>query len=126
MVAQLAERPSRIERGPAENPMNRIGGATKAVKNITKKPVTLNFVCMCAVAGVLDIIGLFTSEVPGVGIAISIISATIFIPWFYFSGVKFNMKKIGTFGTTSILEMIPIVGNAPFIILNVIYSYYSE
>ncbi len=121
MATQLAERPSRIQ-----NPINRVQGAQRAIKNITKKPVTLNLVCMCMVAGVLDIIGLFATTIPGVGIMISIISATIFIPWFYFSGIKFNLKKISTFGTTSILEMIPIIGNMPFILLNVLYSYYSE
>jgi hypothetical protein len=137
MVTQLDERPSRVERRSFADKMNDVRSyraikdnvvpnPTKILGNVTKKPITLNFICMCMVAGVLDIIGLFTSEIPGVGIVISITSATIFVPWFYFSGIKFNMKKIGTFGSTSILEMIPIIGNLPLILVNVIYSYYSE
>jgi hypothetical protein len=128
MATQLGQRPSRVERvgSGGNNPIGGIVGAKKAINNLTKKPITLNFICMLAVVGVLDIVGVFTSEFPGVGIVLSILYNIIFIPWFYFSGIKFNLKKIGTMGTTSILEYIPIVGNLPFMTLNVVYSYYSE
>ncbi len=126
MAAQL-ERPNRVDRvNDDSSPINRVMGTKKAVGNITKKPITLNFICMVMVAVVLDLIGLFTGEIPGVGIALTIIYNTIFIPWFIFSGVKFNMKKIGSMGTMSILEFIPIVGNLPFMTLNIVYSYYSK
>lgn len=118
MAAQL-ERPSRVER---LNPKKALDTAA----NITKKPITMNFVLMCIVAGILDIIGLFTNELPGVGIVISIIADVIFIPWFYFSGIKFNSKRIASMLGMNIVEDIPIIGNFPFIILNVIYSYYSN
>lgn len=137
MAAQLAQRPSRVERpsfgdkiNDAKNyrvvASNAIKNPAKILGNVTKKPMTLNFICMVMVAGVLDIIGFFTSEIPGVGIVLSFLYNVIFIPWFYFSGIKFNLKKIGTMGTTSILEYIPIIGNMPFMLVNVIYSYYSE
>lgn len=126
-----SEKPSRLERvvsniGGNKNPIKQINNAKKVVKNLTKKPITLNFICMIMVVGVLDLIGAFTSEIPGVGIMLSLIYNIIFIPWFYFSGIKFNAKKIGSMGTTSILEYIPLVGNLPLMTINVIYSYYSE
>jgi len=117
MVAQL--RPSRVERVDPRQ-------VIKTISNITKKPLTLNFICMLMVAGVLDIIGLFASAIPGLGVVLSIIYNVIFIPWFLFSGVKFNAKKIGSMGATSILEYIPMIGNLPLMIINIFYSYYSE
>lgn len=144
MATQLGQRPSRVERinnetntpnrvermssniGDKNNSKNQINNVKNLGKNVFKKPITLNFICMCLVAGTLDIISFFTSEIPGVGVFLSIIYNVIFIPWFYFSGVKFNMKKISSMGVTSILEYIPIIGNLPFMISNVIYSYYSE
>lgn len=144
MVAQLGQRPSRVEkRDPSEsekpsrieriaslggnkNPLNKINDVKNVAGNVMKKPLTINFIFMVIVSGILDLIGFFTSEIPGVGIALSILYNIIFIPWFYFSGVKFNMKKIGSMGATSILEYIPIVGNLPFMTVNIIYSYYSK
>ncbi len=137
MAAQLNPRPSRIERPTFEEKVidiknyravkaNVMKNPAKILGDVTKKPMTLNFVCMCAVAGMFDIIGLFVNEIPGVGIAIEIIADVTFIPWFYFSGIKFNAKRIGSMATTSILESIPVVGNLPFILINVIYSYYSK
>lgn len=149
MATQLGQRPSRVERrdaselnepsriervgekisgniGGNKNPVNQITNAKNVAKNVLKKPITLNFICMIMVVGVLDLIGLFTSEIPGVGIVLSILYNVIFIPWFYFSGIKFNMKKVGSIGATSILEYIPVIGNLPLMTVNVIYSYYSN
>ncbi len=136
MATQL-ERPSRVERPSLGDKINDVKSyrairdnvvqnPTKILGNVTKKPITLNFICMCGVASIFDIIGLFVNEIPGVGIAIEIIADITFIPWFYFSGIKFNAKRIGSMATTSVLESIPIVGNLPLILVNVIYSYYSE
>jgi len=122
--------PNRVERvasvGGAANPVNQITNAKNVAKNVFKKRITFNFVCMILVAGTLDIIGMFLSTVPGIGAVISFIAACIFIPWFYFSGIHFNLTKISTMGGTSILEFFPLTGNLPFITINVIYSYYSE
>lgn len=149
MATQLGARPSRVERldtsefnepskverigekiagniGGNKNPVNQIANVKNVAKNILKKPITLNFICMIIVAVALDLIGFFATTIPGVGIVLSIIYNIIFIPWFMFSGVKFNMKKIGSMGATSILEYIPIIGNLPFMTVNVIYSYYSN
>ncbi len=123
MVAQLND--SRVQR-LSVNPAQGVQGVKNVAGNLTKKPVTLGFAMMVMVAFTLDIIGLFVNEFPGVGIVISIIATIIFVPWFYFSGIKFDGKRIGSMGATSILEYIPFVGNMPFITLNVIYSYYSN
>ena len=40
-----------------------------------------------------DRLGFFTSEFPGVGIILSIIYNIIFIPWFMFLGIKFNIYE---------------------------------
>ncbi len=141
MATQLGERPSRVERrdtselnspskiervgekiGGDKNPVNQITNAKNVAKNITKKPITLNFICMLAVSIILDLLSL----IPAISILISILYNVIFIPWFFFSGVKFNMKKIGSMGATSILEYIPFISFLPFMTLNVIYSYYSN
>lgn len=132
MATQLGQRPSRVERpnssstGDNKNPRNQIANAKNVAKNLTKKPITLNFICMLIVSGTLDFIGFFATTIPGVGILLSIIYNVIFIPWFMFSGVKFNMKKISSMGATSIFEYLPIIGNLPFMTVNVIYSYYSN
>ena len=94
------ERPSRVERvaslGGDKNPLNTLNKA-KDIKNVAgnvfKKPLSLNFICMFIVSVTLDIIGVFTTELPGFSILLSILYNIIFIPWFYFSGIKFNMKK---------------------------------
>ncbi len=157
MVAQLGERPSRVERinnaGDSrverftnragdtvygsydrhsylkEKGLDQLGNAKSSInnakyvaKNVFKKPVTLNFICMLAVSIILDLFSL----IPGISIFISILYNVIFIPWFFFSGVKFNMKKIGSMGATSILEYIPFISFLPFMTLNVVYSYYSN
>ena len=122
--------PSRIERvqavGGNANPVNQISNAKNAVKNVFRKRITFNFICMILVAGAFDLIGVFLSTIPGIGAIISFIAACIFIPWFYFSGIHFNLTKISTMGGTSILELFPLTGNLPFILINVVYSYYSE
>jgi hypothetical protein len=112
--------------GKAKSSINKVGNVRNTTKNILKKRITLNFICMLIVSGTLDLVGFFATIIPGVGILLSIIYNVIFIPWFYFSGIKFNMKKIGSMGTTSILEYIPIIGNLPLMTVNTIYSYYSE
>ncbi|MBC7766545.1 hypothetical protein H7Y21_00935 [Arenimonas sp.] len=147
MVTQLGQRPSRMERrdssefekpsriervvslGGNKNPLNslnKISDVKNTVGNVFKKPLSLNFICMFMVSGTLDIIGVFTTEFPGFSILLSILYNIIFIPWFYFSGIKFNMKKIGSMGATSILEDIPIVEALPWMTINTIYSYYSK
>lgn len=147
MVTQLGQRPSRVEkRDPSEfekpsriervaslggdknplNSLNKINDVKNTVGNVFKKPLSLNFICMFMVSGTLDIIGVFTTEFPGFSILLSILYNIIFIPWFYFSGIKFNMKKIGSMGATSILEDIPIVEALPWMTINTIYSYYSK
>lgn len=127
------EKPSRVERiasiGGNKNPLNslnKVNDVKNTVGNVFKKPLSLNFICMLLVSGALDIIGILTSPIPGVSIALSILYNIIFIPWFYFSGIKFNMKKIGSMGATSILEYIPVVEALPMMTINVIYSYYSK
>lgn len=145
MVTQLAERPSRLERrdttelnepskvervgekiagniGGNKNPVNQIANVKNVAKNVFKKPVTLNFICMVTVATILDLFSL----IPGVSILVSILYNVIFIPWFIFSGVKFNMKKIGSMSASSILEYLPFISFLPFMTINVIYSYYSN
>lgn len=123
MATQLGQRPSRVERGVGNrNPVNQVNNAKNVAKNVLKKPVTLNFVCMLLVSITLDLL----SFIPGISILISILYNVIFIPWFFFSGVKFNMKKIGSMGASSILEYIPFLSFLPFMTLNIIYSYYSE
>jgi hypothetical protein len=145
MATQLAERPSRLERrdaselnepskiervgekiagniGGNKNPVNQIANVKNVAKNVFKKPVSLNFICMVTVAITLDLFSL----IPGVSILVSILYNVIFIPWFIFSGVKFNMKKIGSMGASSILEYLPFISFLPFMTINVIYSYYSN
>ncbi len=116
MVTQL-ERPSRITRGIDNN--------IKTNKNINKS-INLNFISMLSVGLLLDGIGVFLNFIPGIGIIISFISNLIFIPWFYFSGIKFTGKKIASMGATSILEYIPLIGNLPLITTNIVFSYYSK
>ena len=135
MVAQLdysrVQRPSLSEKIADTNSYrvmrdNAVKRPDVIMKNALKKPVTFNFMCMIAVASTFDIIGIFLNEFPGVGVVISVIADLTFIPWFYFSGIKFNSKRIASMGTMSILEDIPVVGNLPLIVVNVIYSYYSS
>jgi len=126
MATQL-ERPSRVERGVSNNPVNKAEKAVNATKNVLKKGVTLNFICMVIIAATLDIFSFFLSEVPGVGIIFSILSLVIFIPWFAFSGIiKINdMGKMTSMAFTGLGEGIPIVGNLPCITANVFFTYYS-
>jgi hypothetical protein len=88
------------------------------------RPGFINFALMISVAVVLDIIGAFSNEVPGVGVVIVLIADVIFIPWFHFSGMKMNGKRIISTTIETVGESIPLVGNAPLITINVILSYY--
>jgi hypothetical protein len=141
MATQLGVRPSRIERRNEDelenlneinrissktnrdnNPINQINKAGDIAKNVFKKPITLNFICMVLISVTLDLLSL----IPGFNILISILYNILFIPWFYFSGIKFTIKKISSMGVTSIIEYIPIVSILPAMTLNTIYSYYSN
>ncbi len=124
MATQLAT-PSRITR---VTPVNKAEQGINAGKNLFKKGITLNFIFMATVAIALDLLSLFLSEIPGVGIIFSILSLVIFIPWFIFSGVlKINdTHKMIAMAFTAIGEGFPIIGNLPCITLNVFFTYYSE
>lgn len=132
MATQL-ERPSRVERigaskiGGKANPINKAQNVVSASKNVFKKGITLEFICMALVAGTLDILSLFLSEFPGVGIIFSILALVIFIPWFYFSkNVNFSIDKMISMTLMAVGEGIPIVGNLPCITANVFFTYYSD
>lgn len=112
------EVPSRIERKIYQEPEQSVP--------IHNRPSFINFACMVIVAGIFDVIGLFTAEVPFVGATITLISNVIFIPWFHVSGMKFNNKRVISMAAQTIAESIPFVGNLPLITVNVIYSYYSS
>ncbi len=124
MATQLAT-PSRVER---LNPANKATQAVNAGQNLLKKGVTLNFICMVLVAVVLDLFSFFLSEIPGVGIAFSILSLIIFIPWFAFSGVLkvSDLTKITSMAFTALGEGVPVIGNLPCITANVFFTYYSD
>lgn len=115
------EVPSRIERKVYQPDIEE-----EAVDSSHHRPSFINFVCMLAVGAVFDVIGLFVSEIPFVGAGLSFISTCIFIPWFHFSGMKFNNKRVISMGVQTISEAIPLVGNLPLITVNIIYSYYSN
>ncbi len=126
MATQL-ERPSRIERGLPNNPINKAETAINATKNVFEKGITLNFICMVIVALILDIFSFFLSEIPGVGIIFSVLSLVIFIPWFAFSGIIkiSDIGKMVSMAFTALGEGIPVIGNLPCITINVFFTYYS-
>jgi uncharacterized membrane protein len=114
------EVPSRIERKVYQEP--------EQVPESTNhhRPGMINFMLMVMTAVILDVFGLFLNEVPFVGAGIVLLADFIFIPWFYMSGMKFTNKRIIAMGIQTIGEAIPLIGNAPLITVNVIYSYYSS
>jgi hypothetical protein len=114
--------PSRIERKVYQDPED----LYLTTQNTHNRPSFINFMCMILVAIVFDSLGLFLSEIPGVGTVIVFISDIIFIPWFYMSGMKFTNKRAVAMGAQTIAESIPFIGNLPLITVNVIYSYYSN
>lgn len=113
--------------GNTKSPINKAGSAINATKNVLKKGVTFNFICMALVAATLDILSFFLSAIPGVGIIFSILSLVIFMPWFAFSGViKIDdISKMISMAFTAIGEGIPVIGNLPCITINVFFTYYS-
>ena len=75
---------------------------------------------------IFDIPGLILDFIPGFGVFIVFLSDMVFIPWYYFSGMKFTGRRIGIMGVSTILESLPIIGNLPLITFGVVASYYSN